>query len=345
MKKFFAAIGNPPYQEMQEGDNQTFAPPVYDKFLAEAYKIADKVEMIHPARFLFNAGKTPKAWNKQMLEDPHLKVLFHEQDSSKVFANTDIKGGVAVTYHDSTQDFGSIGVFTPYPELNSIKGKVVSYESFMTISDIVTSAYANHFAKAMHEEHLDASARLSKGHAYDLKSNVFEKLDDIFLEHKPNDNRAYAKVLGLMKGKRVYRFICCQYLDAHASISKYKVFMPAANGSGELGETLASPVVGKPMTCATETFITIGAFATEYEANSLLKYIKTKFARALLSILKVTQHVTPEKWKYVPLQDFTSTSDIDWSQSIAEIDQQLYKKYGLSDEEIQFIETHVKEMN
>ncbi len=65
----------------------------------------------------------------------------------------------------------------------------------------------------------------------------------------------------------------------------------------------------------------------------------------LLGILKITQDNPPEKWKYVPLQDFTSSSDIDWSKSIAEIDQQLYAKYDLSDEEIDFIETHVKEMD
>ena len=75
-----------------------------------------------------------------------------------------------------------------------------------------------------------------------------------------------------------------------------------------------------------------------------MKYVKSKFARTLLGILKITQHVTPEKWKYVPQQDFTSTSDIDWSKSIAEIDRQLYKKYGLTPDEIKFIETHVKEM-
>lgn len=75
-----------------------------------------------------------------------------------------------------------------------------------------------------------------------------------------------------------------------------------------------------------------------------MKYTKTRFARALLSVLKVTQDNTPAKWKYVPLQNFTSSSDIDWSKSVHEIDQQLYKKYGLTNEEIQFIETNVKEM-
>ena len=82
----------------------------------------------------------------------------------------------------------------------------------------------------------------------------------------------------------------------------------------------------------------------EIQANNLYKYIKCKFTRTLLSILKITQANTSQKWLKVPLQDFTPNSDIDWSKSIHEIDLQLYKKYGLSDEEINFIETHVKEM-
>ena len=102
---------------------------------------------------------------------------------------------------------------------------------------------------------------------------------------------------------------------------------------------LSTPLIG-----ATETFLSIGAFATEREATNCLKYVKSKFARAMLGVLKVTQHNPKSKWVYVPLQDFSSSSDIDWSQSIAEIDQQLYAKYGLSAEEIAFIESHVKEM-
>lgn len=74
------------------------------------------------------------------------------------------------------------------------------------------------------------------------------------------------------------------------------------------------------------------------------KYIKTRFARTLIGILKVTQEINPAKFKYVPLQDFTSSSDIDWSKSVHEIDEQLYDKYGLTKEERDFIETHVKEM-
>lgn len=106
--KFDFVIGNPPYQDNTLGENETYAPPVYDKFMDEAYKVGDRVELITPARFLFNAGSTPKAWNRKMLNDEHLKVLYYKQNSSNVFSNTDIKGGVAITYHDNTKKLGKL---------------------------------------------------------------------------------------------------------------------------------------------------------------------------------------------------------------------------------------------
>lgn len=104
--KFDFAIGNPPYQDNTIGENDTYAPPVYNKFMDAAYTVANKVELIHPARFLFNAGSTPKAWNQKMLNDNHFKVMEYEEDCSKVFSNTEIKGGIAITYRDSEKDFG-----------------------------------------------------------------------------------------------------------------------------------------------------------------------------------------------------------------------------------------------
>lgn len=94
----------------------------------------------------------------------------------------------------------------------------------------------------------------------------------------------------------------------------------------------------------TQSFMSIGCFETEIEADALLKYVKSKFARTMLGILKITQDNPASKWKYVPLQDFTPNSDIDWSQPVADIDKQLYAKYGLNENEIDFIESHVKEM-
>ncbi len=108
---------------------------------------------------------------------------------------------------------------------------------------------------------------------------------------------------------------------------------------------MSEPVVEKPGVGSTETFLSIGKFKTEDEARAVEKYIKTKFARTLLSVLKVTQNGNKPVWKMIPLQDFTPASDIDWTKSIPEIDRQLYAKYGLDASEIKFIETHVKEMS
>lgn len=342
--KFDFIIGNPPYQEETLGDNKGYAPPIYHKFLENAYEIADVVEMIHPARFLFNAGSTPKEWNRKMLEDEHLKVLYYEQDSSKVFANTDIKGGVAITYHDKGKDYGAIEIFTAYMELNDILKKILNYSHFEKFSDIVVTRTAYRLTDKMHEDYPEAIKQLSEGHAYDMSTNIFERLPQIFYDEKPNDAFSYIQILGRENGERVYKYIREDYVNQVCNLSKYKVFLPKANGNGSLGEILAAPVIASPGIGATETFLSIGIFDTKKEAEFVLKYIKTKFARVLLGTLKTTQDITPDKWRNVPLQDFTESSDIDWTKSVKDIDRQLYAKYGLDKNEINFIESHVKEM-
>ena len=121
--------------------------------------------------------------------------------------------------------------------------------------------------------------------------------------------------------------------------------MSKANGAGLFGEVLSAPIIAKPGVGYTPTFIAIGKFQTQEEADNTAKYIKTKFARAMLGILKTTQDLTPEKWKYVPIQDFTMNSDIDWNKAITDIDRQLYAKYNLTQEEIDFIESMIRPMD
>lgn len=117
---------------MKLTERNAILPPVYHLLINEACKISDKVEMIHPARFLFNAGSTPKAWNEKMLNDPHLKVIYYEPDSDNVFSDltTPIKGGIAITYHDAKTKFGAIQAFTQFPELNAIAAKVKKSRRF-----------------------------------------------------------------------------------------------------------------------------------------------------------------------------------------------------------------------
>lgn len=343
--KFDFVIGNPPYQDETIGDNKTFAPQVYNDFLDSAYSISDKVEMIHPARFLFDAGSTPKQWNKKMLTDPHFKILQYYAKSSDVFPNTDIKGGVAISYRDSMRDFGAIEIFTPFPELNSILSKVYHRDDFLSLSDIVVSRTAYRLTNEMHKDHPEAMGMLSNGHPYDMSTNIFERLPQIFFDEMPNDGNEYIQMYGREGNRRTYKFIRRAYVNNVKNLSRWKIFVPKANGSGALGEVLTTPLIGQPLIGHTESFISIGCFDSDIEAKSALLYIMSKFARCMLGILKATQDNPPEKWKYVPLQDFTPQSDIDWSVSIPEIDAQLYRKYGLTDDEIDFIENHVKEMN
>ena len=338
-KLFDFVIGNPPYQDEGVG-NKTFAPPVYHLFLEESFKVSDKVELIHPARFLFDAGSTPKAWNKKMLQDPHFKVVHYEANASNVFPATDIKGGVAITYRDAIRNFGAIGTFTAYPELNSILHKVRKLTEG-TLDSIVTNRGTYRFSELVYREEPDEMTKISDSR---ILSGAFERFPKFFSDNRPNSDKEYIRIYGKENGKRVYKWIRKDYVKENKNLYKYKIMLPKANGSGAIGEVLSTPLIGTPLIGYTETFISIGAVDTQEEAEAILKYVKSKFARVMLGVLKITQDNTRQTWRMVPIQDFTSSSDIDWSKSVHEIDLQLYKKYGLSDEEISFIETNVKEM-
>ena len=330
--KFDFVIGNPPYQDESVGEQKAYTRPVYHFFIDEAAKLGRKVELIHPARFLFDAGGTPKEWNQKMLKNPHFKILRHEHISSKIFPNTDIKGGVVISYQDSGKKFGAIGTYSAFPELSAIVKKVCSSKDMLSLNEIMANRGLYRFSNAAYQEHPRELAKVTDSR---LTASSFERMPSLFLKNPPSKERKegkkeYVQILGLSGSKRVYRWFRKDYLNEVPSLNSYKVIISSANGSGALGEALSTPLIGQPLIGHTETFMSIGSFEKLSEAEACLKYIKTKFARALLGVLKVTQHNSPDKWKYVPLQDFTSTSDIDWSKTIPDIDQQLYKKYGLS---------------
>ncbi|MBR4384082.1 MAG: Eco57I restriction-modification methylase domain-containing protein, partial [Selenomonadaceae bacterium] len=337
-------VGNPPYQNAAAGDSIRML-PVYNLFMENSFKLADKVSLIHPARWLFNAGATPQEFNERMLNDPHLKVVRYEADGTKFFPTSDIKGGVAITLRDANKNFGAIGTFIPWDEFRSTYQKVVGDNlNFESLSKIVFTPIVYRLSEKFFTERRDLIHKLQKADGSILRTNIFERLPEIFLDDAPADGYEYLKIHGLTKMQRVYKWIRRDYVNAPAPLNKWKVLLPTANGTGEFGETLSKPFVVPPLVVNTETFITVGAFDTEAEADACLKYIKTKFARAMLGILKVTQHATPDKWAKVPLQDFSSASDIDWTKPVAQIDEQLYRKYGLTEDEINFIESHVKAM-
>ena len=339
--KFDVVIGNPPYQQEAKGAS-TRDEPIYHNFMDLSYKLADVVTLITPGRFLFNAGQTPKKWNQKMLNDEHLKVILYEQKSGNIFPRTDIKGGIVITLRDAKKKFGKIGVFTSFTELNSIAKKVrkLDEESF---SQIVSPRGSYRFSPKFFEDYPEASNKLGKGTRNMIVSNVFEKLAEAFPEQVTNEDK-YLRFYGRVKGERVYRYLRKEYVLDNEYINRYKVFVPKSNGSGALGEVLSTPLIGAPLIGATDTFLNVGPVDNIFEAEALLKYIKSKFLRVMLGIKKTTQDNARNTWSEVPLQDFTPNSDIDWTKSIPEIDQQLYAKYKLTEEEINFIETKVQAM-
>lgn len=340
--KFDIVVGNPPYQESRD---DTRDDAIYNYFYDLAEKLAPKYILISPARFLFNAGSTDKKWNKKMLSDKHLKVVYYKQNSTEVFPNTDIKGGVAILYRDETQDFGEIGTFTSFKELNSIIQKVVLLTK-KTLDTIITGQGIYRFTRKMHVEHPEVSSILPASHQFDISTGVLGTLNNIiFFADKPDDGLEYIQIFGRFKGNRVYRWVRKDFVNEPIGFDKYRVILPNANGTGVLGEVISTPLIEEPFIGFTQTFLSVGKYSNRIEAENTMKYIKTKFARAMLGVLKITQHNPAAKWKYVPLQDFTLDSDIDWTKSISEIDQQLYAKYRLSSSEIKFIEEKVKSMD
>ncbi len=341
--KFDVVIGNPPYQDKTIGDNKTYSPPIYNYFLDSSYNLADKVIMIHPARFLFNAGSTPKAWNKKMLKDENFKIVTYVENSKEIFSNTDIKGGVAISYRDKNKKFGAIDIFIPSEKLKQIVNKVYNFENFIPLSVLVYAPESYKFTDKLHEDFSKAESKMSKGHKYGVMTNIFSTIPFVF-ESSVNDKNDYYKIYGRKNNRRITKWVKREYIDSHENLGKFKMLLPKSNGSGSFGERLGESIVAAPNELHTQTYISFGKFSTKIEVINLETYIKTKFARALLGVLKITQDNKKKVWEKVPLQDFTPNSDIDWTKSIAEIDQQLYKKYGLDEEEINFIESNVKEM-
>ena len=264
--KFDFVIGNPPYQQDSVGANESDT-PLYHYFYQASISIADRVELITPARFLFNAGATPKDWNEQMLNDEHFKVLYFEPKSDKIFSNTDIKGGVAIGYRDAHKTYGAIGAFTAFAELNSIKTKVEAFHED-SLSEVVTNRGLYRYSQLAYDEQ---PAELAKTADARIAPSAFERMPALFTDTKPDDGHEYIQIFGLIKGTRYYKWFRKDYVKDVPNLHKYKVMIPKANGSGAIGEVLSTPLCG-----FTETFISIGETDSKDEAEATLKYIKTE---------------------------------------------------------------------
>ena len=342
-------VGNPPYMEVNKG-NGNGADPIFHLFIDLSMNVSPNGTLIHPARFLFNAGKTPKSWNHSIINNRNFKVSKFWLDSSSVFPIVEIPGGIASTYWDKDIDFGVIGSYSPYPQLTSIIDKVW-HKATAAMSDIVYPREYYKLTEALYHENPNVATRQSAGHKYSLGANIFDIFPELFINApESNDTNEYCKIIGRINGERGYKLVRKSYITQRDNFQNYKIIIPKADGAaGQIGKPipariLGKPDIGNPNEAYTDSFISIGNFISKEVATACYKYVLTKFARALLGVLKVTQMNTRDTWSKVPLQDFSASSDIDWSKTVDEIDKQLYAKYGLSKDEISFIESLIKPM-
>lgn len=333
--KFDAVVGNPPYQE--EIENRNEQPPVYHYFYDIAFELADIATLITPARYLFNAGKTPRIWNEKMLNDEHFSIIKYYDNSRDVFPSVDIKGGVAIGYRDRNNILGPIEVFTANDFMTRILKKVTKKaESYLNEIWVSNTSYC--YTKDFFTDNPAFKSRVSGGSSRYLSSSVFDKFPECFFDEKPADGEEYAEIIGRQNNSRVIKWFRTKYFNPPKNFGKYKVFLASSSGSGKIGEAFADPVLGAPNIGATETFFSLGNFNNEIEASNLLKYLKTKFARVMLSTSKVTQAMKSEKvWVNVPSFKFNSEDDIDWSKPIPQIDEMLFSIFGLDEAEARYV--------
>lgn len=366
MINFDAVVGNPPYMETTDVSNRQN--PIYHYFYDIAEALSGLYTLISPARFLFNAGLTPATWNHKMLNDRHLQVTYYTSDSTTCFPNTAINGGVAILKRNTAEEHNPIVLFLPDENLRSIASKfdptnpnnlksiVFGGRSDLKFNDVFLRDYPDSPKDRLSfiQQTRPAVLKLGPNEEYELKSSTFEALPYAFKDYV-DDTSDYYHLLGIINNKRTWKYASKRYMSPRYpeknNIDKYKVFISEADGAaGQVGNPVPARIIGKseigrPGDSSTSSFISIGAFNTEVEATNCAKYLRTKFMRCLLGIQKITQHNPPSVWAYIPIQDFTSGSDINWSQSIELIDQQLYNKYGFDVFEISFIEEMISPLD
>lgn len=342
--KFEAVIGNPPYQK-EDGGAKKSAQPIYQKFVFIAEKIEAKyLSLITPTRW-FAGGKGLDDFRDYMLDNQHIQELHDFIHPEEVFPATNNRGGICYFIQNNSYDNSSMSVrITTHMENNETVTsmrplRIGNLDIFIRYSQVIPilekiGVFDNAFN--------GLSAHVSPRKPFGIESNIIEsKLFYSSPEGMIEPVLCYAK--GQRKGY-IEKNIVSNF-EEYGNV--WKVLTPYANNIGtELNDDNQNSFSVAPNSVCTETYLVIGADLrlNQQSAENLSNYLKTKFARCLHCAAKISQHGTAKTYRFVPLQDFTEHSDIDWSKSIAEIDQQLYRKYNLSDDEIAFIEKMIKPM-
>ena len=339
--KFDAVVGNPPYAEIISSSekNQSLAKQLFPYFIISSIKLDSKyVSLITPSRW-FTGDAQDKSFVKLrefLKENNHIFKLVHFQNENEVFNNVIIKGGVSYFAYNSTYN-GNIKFTTvTNGKRNTIERPLFEQGLDIVLSD---SAKASILMKVK-KKSTKFLTELTKGrNAFGIigKESVVNNISSA----KPFENCCELRLKG-----NVIRYVSEDKIKKNVDVfNSFKIFVSKSAGApGKDLKVIGVSYVGKPKTACTDSLIPIGCFDNEIEALNLQKYMSTKFLRFMVSILKMSQNVTQIVYGFVPIQDFTTKSDIDWTKPISEIDKQLYAKYDFTEEEIEFVESMIKPM-
>ena len=347
--KFNAVVGNPPYQD-KGGSGGNNDAPIYQYFVDTALKIIEEqktpgvVSMIVPSRW-YAAGRENLLGNfrKNMLSCGKIKTMFNYVNGSDIFPNVEIKGGVCYFLYDKNYKGNCL---YSVKSGNEIRIQEINLNAFdILIRDPRLQPIVQKVETKRTEDNISTvDAIISADTPFGIPSNPRKSSKNAFKVYTDQSDGHDTLLYHIENNKRKIEF--CFKSDIHKNIQdiqKCKVFIPGAGGSGYDSFVLGKPELAPENSVCSQSYLYI-PFEHENEAVNFIKYLKTKFFRVLVSARKITQSSPSRVYKFVPLQDFTANSDIDWTQSIPDINKQLYKKYNLSSEEIAFIESKIKAM-
>lgn len=318
---FDVVIGNPPYQ-LSDGGNGASAKPIYNLFVEQAKKLSPRfLTMIIPARW-YSGGKGLDDFRDSMLTDKRIEYLIDYFDSTECFPGVDLSGGVC--YFLWNKDYCGECQITSIingkkcvmkrPLLEKGDDSFIRFNSSINILNKIKIKKDNNFSSII-------SSRKPFGIATNDKISDKKNIDSIGIYAYPSNG-----------------FIDkCKIRNNISAIPKWKVYISYAYG--ERGNfpylVIGKPFIGEPNTCCTETYLMIGPFESKAICDNVMQYMRTKFFRFLVLLRKNTQHATSKVYSFVPLLDFSHQ----WT------DEMLYDKYGISEEEIAFIDSMVRPMD
>lgn len=321
--KFDVVIGNPPYQ-LTDGGAGASAKPIYHLFIEQSKKLNPRyIVMITPSRW-FAGGKGLDKFRKTMIEDTRIKEIHDFEDASECFPGVEIKGGVNYFLWD--RNYRDKCKFNTYKNgiIVSSKSRFLRYKN----SEIVIryNEGIDILDKVLKHNEESFSTLVSSRKPFGLPTNFSNYNKE---RKSEEDIKIYSRGEIGWIGKDF------KIPNNKGWVGSWKIYIPEAIGSGNMKEDLVKPILGSPNTCSTETYVMVGPLKNKKEAQNIISYISTKFFHFMLGLKKITHHTTSKVYEYIPIQDFSKP----WT------DKELYEKYNLTDEEINFIETTIRSMD